>query len=149
MIKIQYLRPFHIKHTGDKLRLTFSNEQLTIAKDEQEFHFIAIEGKEMSIDLKTMQIENLSEVFVFQCGNRFIRLSLYQMAIISDLDKHLKPILDMLPQTEVIETSTDEAVAIVAELEKQQLMDAIDVALDNRREALFVELSNKLQEVSL
>lgn len=65
MIQVQFMKPFYTKMTGTKLRLVFAYQYFSITKDEEVFHFIPIEGKEMIIDLNSMQVENLSEVFVF------------------------------------------------------------------------------------
>lgn len=93
MIQVQYLKPFYTKVTGNKLRLVFVFQFLSILKDGEIYHFIPIEGKEMIIDLQTQQIENTSEVFVFQKGNRFIRLPLYQFSLISDIYNFINPII--------------------------------------------------------
>lgn len=66
MMQVQYMKPFYTKVTGDKLRLVFAYQYFSILKENEIFHFIPIEGKEMIINMKTQQIENLSEVFVFQ-----------------------------------------------------------------------------------
>ena len=44
--------------------------------------------------MKSLQVENLGEVFVFQRGSRFIRLPLYQLLLISDLHERLNTILE-------------------------------------------------------
>ena len=48
----------------------------------------------MIVDLNTMQVENLSEVFVFQRGNRFVRLPLYQLLLVSNVHEHLMPLIE-------------------------------------------------------
>lgn len=92
-MQVQYLKPFYTKVTGDKLRLVFAHQYLSILKEGEIYHFIPIEGKEIIIDLQTRQIENTSEVFVFQKGNRFIRLPLYQFSLISDVYNFINPII--------------------------------------------------------
>src|SRR5690606_8919276 len=76
------------------LRLVFAYQYFSIMKDNELFHFVPIEGKEIIVNIKTMQIENLSEIFVFQRGNRFLRLPLYQLLLISNIHEHLAPILE-------------------------------------------------------
>lgn len=93
MIQVQYLKPFFTKVTGNKLRLVFAFQYLSILNEGEIFHFIPIEGKEMIIDLKTQQIENISDVFVFQKGNRIIRLPLYQFSLITDVYNFINPII--------------------------------------------------------
>ena len=69
-------------------------EYFSIVKGEEVFHFIPAEGKEIIINTKSLQVENLGEIFVFQRGSRYIRLPLYQLLLISDLHVHLNTILE-------------------------------------------------------
>lgn len=94
MIEITYLKPFQTRVRGNKLRLVFAYQYLTIHKDEETFHFIPIEGKEILIDTQTRQVTNLNEVFVFQKGNRFIRMPLYQFLLITNAHNLLNGIID-------------------------------------------------------
>lgn len=93
MMQVQYLKPFYTKVTGNKLRLVFAFQYLSILNEGEIYHFIPIEGKEMIIDLKTQQIDNISDVFVFQKGDRFIRLPLYQFSLITDVYNFINPII--------------------------------------------------------
>lgn len=145
MIHVQYMRPFYTKVTGTKLRLVFAYQYFSIAKEDEVFHFIPIEGKEIIVNLNTMQVENLSEVFVFQRGNRFIRLPLYQLLLVSNVHEHLTPILDnesinkpvVLRPVEDVDVETME---IIHHLQEENLSRLIDVALAERNEALFYNL---------
>lgn len=145
MIHVQHMKPFYTKLSGDQLRLVFAYQYFSITKDDETFHFIPIEGKEMVVNLNTMQVENLSEVFVFQRGNRFIRLPLYQLLLVSNVHEHLMPILENVTQNEQLveadpfEISSETAEAIRL-LEEQNLARLIDEALENRDEALFHDL---------
>ncbi|MEG0259396.1 MAG: IDEAL domain-containing protein [Lysinibacillus sp.] len=145
MMHVQYMKPFYTKVTGEKLRLVFAYQYFSILKDKEIFHFIPIEGKEMIINLQTQQIENLSEVFVFQKGNRFIRLPLYQLLLITNVHEHLAPILESAtPQQPALKiestVSEEELEEIIAELEQKNLDNLIDEALTNRDETLFHRL---------
>ncbi|MGE7840678.1 transcriptional regulator [Lysinibacillus sp. NPDC093712] len=93
MMKIEYLKPFYTKVTGNKLRLVFAHQYLSISKDNEIFHFIPIEGKEIIVNLDTEQVENVSEVFAFQKDNRFIRLPLYQLLLITNIHSFINPII--------------------------------------------------------
>lgn len=145
MMQVQYMKPFYTKITGDKLRLVFAYQYFSILKENEIFHFIPIEGKEMIINLKTQQIENLSEVFVFQKGNRFIRLPLYQLLLITNVHEHLAPILDsVVPQPQiqpaVTTVSVGEIDQLLAELEEKNFDHLIDRALAENNKALFFDL---------
>ncbi|MER1957482.1 MAG: IDEAL domain-containing protein [Solibacillus sp.] len=146
MIQVQFMKPFYTKLSGEKLRLVFAYQYFSITKDDEIFHFIPIEGKEMIVDLNTMQVENLSEVFVFQRGNRFVRLPLYQLLLVSNVHEYLMPIIEnvsthvKLPQAEAVYEFDAEVEGIVRVLEAENLDRLIDDALEARNEALFHDL---------
>ncbi|MGE7695884.1 transcriptional regulator [Lysinibacillus sp. NPDC094177] len=144
MMQVQYMKPFYTKITGDKLRLVFAYQYFSILKENEIFHFIPIEGKEMIINLNTQQIENISEVFVFQKGNRFIRLPLYQLLLITNVHEHLTPILESAtpkPQLPLVSSVTvGEVDQLIAELEQKNIDYLIDQALLDNNKALFFEL---------
>lgn len=152
MIHVQYMKPFYTKVTGTKLRLVFAYQYFSIMKDEEAFHFIPIEGKEIVVNLNTMQVENLSEVFVFQRGNRFIRLPLYQLLLVSNVHEHLSPILDNVATNsqEVsahLEEFDEETIEVIRELEKENLTRLIDSALLDRNEELFYSLLTERKKI--
>lgn len=144
MMHVQYMKPFYTKVTGEKLRLVFAYQYFSILKDDEVFHFIPIEGKEMIINLHTQQIENLSEVFVFQKGSRFIRLPLYQLLLITNVHEHLVPILESatpkLPEPVESTVPVHEVDQLLAEIEEKNYEHQIDRALANRDEALFYRI---------
>ncbi len=147
MISVQYMKPFYTKVAGTKLRLVFAYQYFSITKDDEIYHFIPIEGKEITVDLTTMQVENLSEVFVFQCGNRFIRLPLYQLLLVSNVHEHLMPIIENSnvtiphkPSEEVEEVKDEEILELIQVLEEDNLSRLIDAALAERNEELFYAL---------
>lgn len=145
MIHVQHMKPFYTKLSGDQLRLVFAYQYFSITKDDETFHFIPIEGKEMVVNLNTMQVENLSEVFVFQRGNRFIRLPLYQLLLVSNVHEHLMPILENVTQNEQLAEAdtfeiSSETAEVIRLLEEENLSRLIDEALENRNEALFHDL---------
>ena len=94
MLSVQRMTPFFTSQEDFRLRLVFAYQYFSIIKGDEVFHFIPAEGKEIVINMKNLQVENLGEVFVFQRGNRFIRLPLYQLLLISDLHTHLKTIME-------------------------------------------------------
>lgn len=141
MIQVQYMKPFYTKVKGDKLRLVFAYQYLSITKEDEIFHFIPIEGKEMIINIKTSQIENSNEVFVFQKGNRFIRLPLYLLWLISDVQAHIAPIIKSnSPSREHTELTWEEAEELITTLEQENLNRLVNQALLDNNKELFFEL---------
>ena len=151
MLTIQRMTPFFTKKEDFRLRLVFAYQYFSIIKGNEEFHFVPTEGKEIIVNMKSLQVENLGEVFVFQRGNRFIRLPLYQLLLISDLHKHLNTILEgsihMEIQVEIPEDVSVEAMEIIGGLESSNRLRMIDYALETDNLSLFNQLTEGLQEI--
>lgn len=147
MLKIRKIEPFYTKRDGDRLKLVFAYQYFSILKDDELFHFIPVEGKEIIINLKTLQIENLSDVFVFQKSSRFIRLPLYQLLLVSNIHDHLQVILSDLElegeTKQAFIAATEEVRELLVELEEYNRLRMIDYALENRNQQLFDELTTK------
>jgi len=142
MLHVQLMKPFYSKLEGQKMKLVFAYQYFSIKKDDELFHFIPVEGKEIIVNMHTYQVENLSEVFVFQKGNRFIRLPLYQLLLVSDIHMHLQTILQH-GQSEESEPANDvkeEASEFITLLEEANRSRMIDYALKIRDEDLFNRL---------
>lgn len=146
MLLIQRIKPFLTSKEEFNLRLVFAYQYFTIAKGEEVFQFVPIEGKEIVINTKSLQIENLGEVFVFQKGNRFIRIPLYQLLLVSDLHMHLSTILEgeMGLEGQVREEYIREAESLIEQLERDNWERMMDYALETKNRLLFNELTEGL-----
>lgn len=144
MLQVKLMKPFYSKQEGQIRKLVFAYQYFSILKDDELFHFIPVEGKEIIINIKTYKVENLSEVFVFQKGNRFIRLPLYQLLLVSDIHIHLQTILqlDDMGDNEIMNDVQEEAEVAIQELEEENRYRMIDYALQQRNESLFNMLIN-------
>ena len=144
MLQVKLMKPFYSKQEGQIRKLVFAYQYFSILKDDELFHFIPVEGKEIIINIKTYKVENLSEVFVFQKGNRFIRLPLYQLLLVSDIHVHLQTILqlDDMGDNEIMDDVQEEAEVAIQELEEENRYRMIDYALQERNENLFNRLIN-------
>ncbi|MFJ7825511.1 transcriptional regulator [Psychrobacillus sp. NPDC096623] len=137
MILVQLMKPFYTKYEGESIKMVFAYQYFSIRKDDELFHFIPVEGKEIILNAKTLQVENLSEVFVFQKGNRFIRLPLYQLLLVSDIHVHLQSILEEANQVDKQGVSIEGTDEVIKLLEQQNLERMIDFALITKDESLF------------
>lgn len=147
MLQIRRIEPFYTKRVGNQLKLVFAYQYFSVLKDDELFNFIPVEGKEIIINLKNLQIENLSDVFVFQRGSRFIRLPLYQLLLVSNIHDHLQKILagmqiDVIQNKSSVEARSEYA-DLLEELEEVNRQHLIDVALETRNEQLFNDLTNE------
>jgi len=150
MLSVQRMTPFFTSQEDFHLRLVFAYQYFSILKGGDVFQFIPSEGKEIVINTKSLQVENLGEVFVFQRGNRFIRLPLYQLLLISDLHIHLTTILEgkmgLEAEAEPSEVITLEAEGIIEQLEAKNRLRMIDYALETDNIKMFNALTEGLQE---
>ncbi len=142
MLQVKLMKPFYTKKEGHLVKFVFAYQYFSILKDDELFHFIPVEGKEIIVNLNTLQVENLSEVFVFQKGNRFIRLPLYQLLLVSDIHTHLQAILqeEKAGVNGVNEQTREEAEEAIQLLEKENFDRMIDYALETHDEAMFKRL---------
>ena len=142
MLHVKLMKPFYTKKEDHLVKFVFAYQYFSILKDDELFHFIPVEGKEIIVNLNTFQVENLSEVFVFQKGNRFIRLPLYQLLLVSDIHMHLQAILqeERAGLLEVNDQAKEEAEEAIQFLEKENFNRMIDYALSERDEKMFHHL---------
>ncbi|MEI4768872.1 transcriptional regulator [Psychrobacillus sp. FJAT-51614] len=139
MLLVQLMKPFYTKHEAGRIKLVFAYQYFSIRKEEELFHFIPVEGKEIIVNATSMQVENLAEVFVFQKGNRFIRLPLYQLLLVSDIHIHLLSIIEATNKDSA-STTIAGAEEIIQQLEQENYERMIDYSLLHRNEALFHEI---------
>ncbi|WP_088007314.1 transcriptional regulator [Indiicoccus explosivorum] len=142
MMYVKLMKPFYTKKENHLIRFVFAYQYFSLLKDDELFHFVPVEGKEIVVNLNTFQVENLSEVFVFQKGNRFIRLPLYQLLLISDIHLHLQAILESerAQANDVAEQSKQEAAEAIEFFERENIGRMIDYALEQRNEVMFRDL---------
>lgn len=143
MLLVQMMKPFYTQLEQDRIKLVFAYQYFSVKKDDELFHFIPVEGKEIIVNAQTMQVENLSDVFVFQKGNRFIRLPLYQLLLVSDIHTHLVSIIEMSDVGESTSLPKEEVEEMIQQLEQDNYDRMIDFALLNKNEKLFHEIQDK------
>lgn len=136
MLHVEMMKPFHTEVKDNKIRLVFAYQYFSLRKDDEVFSFIPVEGKEIVLNRDTLQVENLSEVFVFQKGNRFIRLPLYQLLLVSDVHDHLKTLIEPVAEQE----NNEEVMELIQALERENFERLMDDALSHRDLDLFYQL---------
>lgn len=151
MITVRRMTPFFTKLEDFRLRLVFAFQYFSIEKGGEVFQFVPTEGKEIVINMKSLQVENLGEIFVFQKDSRFLRLPLYQLLLISDLHKYLNIIVESNVNPNKDANVSDEvmleAEEIIATLENDNRSRMIDFALETDNLVLFNKLTEGLQEI--
>lgn len=166
MITVNYMKPFYTKATKDgKLRLVFAEQYFSIDRGGKIYHFVPLEAREIIVDLDKELVVNLSDVFVFKGnGDKLVRLPIYQMMLISNIHEFLQPIINYNmelrykssevrkkstePPTHKFDYSSEDIDGLFKDLEQFNTLNAtllgIDMALENRDEKAFYELSEKL-----
>lgn len=151
MITVRRMTPFYKKIEDFRLRLVFAYQYLSIEKGGEVFQFVPTEGKEIVINMKSLQVENLGEVFVFQRGSRFLRLPLYQLLLISDLHTYLNRIVEgnINPNkdTDVSDEVVSQAADMISALENENRTRMIDFSLETDNLVLFHQLTEGLQQI--
>ncbi len=151
MITVRRMTPFFTKLADFRLRLVFAYQYFSIEKGGETFQFVPTEGKEIVINMKSLQVENLGEIFVFQQGGRYLRLPLYQLLLVSDLHKYLNAIIEenVNPDqdTDVPVDVASEAYELITLLENENRTRMIDFALETDNLVLFHKLTEGLQEI--
>ncbi|PPA70517.1 transcriptional regulator [Jeotgalibacillus proteolyticus] len=150
MLTIKMMKPFYTLQEGNDLKLVFAYQYFSVIKGKEVYQFIPVEANEIRIDLKTKQIENLTDIFVFQRGTRIFRIPLFQLLQISDLVDHLKSIVSFYVQQVKSEEEEEAVCEEILLLEKQNLHRLIDKALLKGNREQFMELTDllKLEEAA-
>lgn len=87
MLMIREMKPIYTSIANGTLHLVFDTQCISIEKDKEVFYFIPVGASEIIIDLKSKEILNLNDIFVFQNGRRFIRLAIYQFMFFSNANE--------------------------------------------------------------
>ncbi|WP_371414470.1 IDEAL domain-containing protein [Jeotgalibacillus sp. R-1-5s-1] len=145
LLTVKMMKPFYTLQEGNELKLVFAYQYFSVVKGEEVYQFIPVESNEIRINLKTKQIENLTDIFVFQRGTRIFRVPLFQLLQISDLLEHLQAIAQFYIQQIQSEEEEEAMNEEITNLELQNLYRLIDKALLEGDRDLFMELTEKLK----
>ncbi|TDL33141.1 IDEAL domain-containing protein [Jeotgalibacillus sp. S-D1] len=144
MLMIKMMKPFYTLQEGNDLKLVFAYQYFSVVKGNEVYQFIPVESNEIRINLKTKQIDNLTDVFVFQRGTRIFRIPLFQLLQISDLVDHLKSITTFYVQQVKSDIEEEQYNEEIYHLEKQNIHRLIDKALQDGDRELFMKLTDRL-----
>ncbi|KIL49866.1 IDEAL domain-containing protein [Jeotgalibacillus soli] len=145
LLMIKMMKPFYTLQEGNDLKLVFAYQYFSVVKGTEVYQFIPVESNEIRINLKTKQIENLTDIFVFQRGTRIFRIPLFQLLQISDLIDHLKSITTFYIQEAKTLAEAESFNEEIFHLEIQNLQRLIDKALSDGDREMFMLLTDKLK----
>ncbi|KGX90673.1 hypothetical protein [Pontibacillus marinus] len=139
MLSVQMLKPFYVKQEVDRIRIMLAYQYFSIHIDDKLYHFVPVEGREISINRDTKQIENTKDVLVFQNGKHMIQISILELMDLPDFLTHVNSIAHryLKKKKPVNLTKVDR---VIHELEMQNAKRLIDEALDKRETKKFHDL---------
>lgn len=145
LLTVKMMKPFYTLQEGHELKLVFAYQYFSVMKDQEVYHFIPVESNEIRINLKTKQVENLTDIFVFQRGTRIFRIPLFQLLQISDLVDHLKSVSQFYVEQMLADEEEQYMNKEIDQLEMQNLYRLIDKALSEGDRDLFMVLTDRLK----
>ena len=145
VLNIKMMKPFYTLQEGNDLKLVFAYQYFSIIKENEVYQFIPVESNEIRINIQTTQIENLTDIFVFQRGTKIFRVRLFQLLQISDLLDHLQSITSFHVQGVKSDENSEECSQEVLHFEKENLHRLIDKALLEGDREQFMSLTEQLK----
>lgn len=146
MVTLKILKPYHIVVNEKYIHLKLENQFFSIYLNGEEYQFIPVEAKEIRVNRKTKQIDNVDAKFAFQKGEEVVYMSMakliYHPDFLNQVYNISKPYYYKNSQDLLIDKT--EIDLIIDELERKNKMRLIDKALDARDEELFYDLLNTL-----
>ncbi|MEW9502292.1 IDEAL domain-containing protein [Jeotgalibacillus marinus] len=145
MLNIKMMKPFYTLQEGNDLKLVFAYQYFSIIKENEVYQFIPVESNEIRINIQTTQIENLTDIFVFQRGTKIFRVRLFQLLQISDLLDHLQSITSFHVQDVKSGDNSEKSSQEVLHFEKENLHRLIDKALLEGDREQFMSLTEQFK----
>lgn len=145
MVTVKLLKPYYIKADDEYVRVILAYQYFSVLIHEQVYHFIPSEAKEIRINRRTQQVDNMDANFAFQKDKNIIHIPMKKLVSLPDFQVELEKIVEpyYIKHTEPKRVTYDETAIIIEELERQNVKRLIDKALDERNEALFHTLVEK------
>lgn len=148
MVSVKMLKPYYIKTDARDVRVVLAYQYFSILINEQVYHFIPIEAKEIQINRQTKRIVNIEAKFAFQKGKDIVRISMTDLISLPDFLIQLYFIVETHYAQVRIEGTDDSDKVIqdtIEELEWLNIKRLIDKALDEKDRKTFDELSKLIK----
>lgn len=134
MVTVKMLRPYYIKADDDYIKVILAYQYFAVFVNKQVYQFVPIEAKEIRINRRTHQVDNIGARFAFQKGKDIIFLSMTELVSLPDFRIQLHAIAEpyYIKKIESKGIPINESASIISELERQNVKRLIDKALDKR-----------------
>ncbi|WP_331460441.1 IDEAL domain-containing protein [Gracilibacillus suaedae] len=147
LLSVKMLKPYYVKEEGKHIRVVLAYQYFSLLMDDEVYHFVPLEAREIRINRDTQQIQNKNDVFVFQKGKKYNRITLSDLIKVKDFQEHLSTILSPYMIMSQTDDNTDNIDHVIMELEKSNLLRLIDRALDDKNPESFHLYTTKLNEM--
>ncbi|MCT2537232.1 IDEAL domain-containing protein [Aquibacillus koreensis] len=147
MLSVKMLKPYYVKEEADCIRVVLAYQYFSLSLDEKVYQFVPLESREIRVNRITQQVENEQDVFVFQKGKEYSRVTLSELLKLTDFKKQLQSLIQPYingDKTPIQEEKIDE---VIMELEKENMKRLIDRALEERDYQTFLDYTDKLNQM--
>jgi len=141
LVSVKILKPYYIKTTEQTIRVILAYQYFAMFINNQVYHFVPIEAKEIRINRKTRKIENVAARFAFQKGKDVVYMTMTELISLPEFLTQLDTICEPYYVTMDTDTQDEHYVSeVIDELEYWNVKRLIDKALDERDYEAFQEL---------
>ncbi|WP_407271070.1 IDEAL domain-containing protein [Radiobacillus sp. PE A8.2] len=147
MLSVKMFKPYYIKEETDHIRVVLAYQYFSLSLDDQVYQFVPLEAREIRINRKTQEVENQGDVFVFQKGKEYSRVTLSELLKLKDFKTRLSSIIHPYINGDKTPIEKDEINEVVEQLEKENLKRLIDQTLEDRNYQAFKKYTKILNEM--
>ncbi|MGP4041392.1 IDEAL domain-containing protein [Gracilibacillus sp. D59] len=147
LLSVKMLKPYYVKEEGKYIRVVLAYQYFSLLMDDEVYHFVPLEAREIRINRDTQHIENKNDVFVFQKGKKYNRITLADLIKVKDFQQHISTILSPYMIMSETDEKNDNIDHVIMELERSNLLRLIDRALDDKNPEDFHLYTTKLNEM--
>ncbi|MFD1039931.1 IDEAL domain-containing protein [Virgibacillus byunsanensis] len=146
MVTVKMLKPYYIKADDDYVRVILAYQYFSVVINNKVYQFVPVEAKEIRINRRTQEIENINAKFAFQKGKDILFIAMEELISLPDFLVQLHAIGEpyYIYTKDKKREREKESVVIIDELECLNIKRLIDQALDERDEETFYSLAKLL-----
>src|SRR5690625_2701523 len=147
---IKMLKPYYIKVDARAIRVILAYKHFSVLINRELYQFVPLEAKEIRINRKTRKIENIGARFAFQKDKDIIYIAMTKLISLPDFLLQLYSIVESYlaeekNELEQMHLSDESVLALIQQLERQNIKRLIDYSLDNSDEEDINKLVKLIQ----
>lgn len=145
MVTVKMLKPYYIKMNSEYIKVILAYQYFTLLIDDNLYHFVPIEGREILINRNTKKVVNTETKFAFQKDDDIIYITMKKLTSLVDFMDQLSEIIKPYYENPLgayeddtnLSNSTNK---LMRKLESDNVKRLIDKSLDDRDVNTFREL---------